>query len=117
MRELAALRNSTIASETNVPLVPGVLHTISGTEGGAASSADIELEFALPLGNSSSEVDVFGRLARKRRVRRGRWRRHLERPHRRPDARHHVSAPALARGLPQSLRLALHCASLPRRTA
>jgi len=59
VRELSALRNGTIATETNMPLATGVLHTISGTEEGVATSADIELEFALPLSDSSSGAVEF----------------------------------------------------------
>lgn len=57
VHELSALRNGTVAAETQVSLTPGVLHTVAGTEGGVASSVDIEIEFALPTG--TSEVATY----------------------------------------------------------
>jgi hypothetical protein len=48
VHELAALWNGTIAAEVGIKLTPGVLHTIKGTDGGSATSVDIEVEFALP---------------------------------------------------------------------
>lgn len=54
--ELAALRNGTIASEEGVHLTPSRVHTMQGTGDGAAASADIEVEFALPPSGKESAV-------------------------------------------------------------
>jgi hypothetical protein len=44
--ELKTLRTGSLASEKAVGLTPGAIHSVKGTEGGAASSADVELTFS-----------------------------------------------------------------------
>lgn len=53
--ELTGLHTGTIASEKSVHLAPNAKHTVSGTDGGAASSADVNIKFS-GLGAD----DVFG---------------------------------------------------------
>jgi hypothetical protein len=52
--ELLGLRSpSSLASEKKVALAPNTAHYVAGTAGGAAASADIELNFTMPAGGGS----------------------------------------------------------------
>jgi hypothetical protein len=54
--ELAALRNGTLAHVSQLTLAPGAVHTLPGTGGGQAASADVEVNFTLP----PAGADLFG---------------------------------------------------------
>jgi hypothetical protein len=57
IKELETRRNGSVAHEAGVVLGGGnKLHTVLGTDGGAATAADVELKFVLP---SSGEAVVF----------------------------------------------------------
>eukprot|EP00937_MAST-01D_sp_MAST-1D-sp2_P001545 g1545.t1 len=61
VRELAALRNATLASEPALRLAAGAAHAVPGTGGGAAASSDTEVRFLLPPAAASRfQVTALG---------------------------------------------------------
>ena len=59
--ELSTLRSGTIASERKVSLQANAVHHVSKTAGGAAASADIELNFTIPQDGGSFGACVLAK--------------------------------------------------------
>ena len=59
--ELSTLRSGTVASERKVSLQANAVHHVANTAGGAAASADIELNFTVPQGGGSFGACVLAK--------------------------------------------------------